>query len=336
MYDKLKLSLDKIALSEQAFSSFTLFGRAKKNNKIEVYKRYINNVSVKQDYEQPDAEHTSSEKYRIVLTLLRDNEYNKSKLLVEGNLRKWYYGKHNIRDLNKKDFCLSVRMLAKTIGIEENLLWNASVTKLETGVTLKLKEEHRGIVNCIFDYKAFRKNTYDNSGVEFKGENYDVIFYDMLRRVFNQKNKLERTYKKLTKKNFLFRYEIQGHKVSGMDMFKGKANTLLKLKTNWKYIGTNLINTLNQVKFVNTISPMIYLDIKGGNKTQMTNYLTYKGIESIGLENFRQLIEQMNPKKRSEYKKAFLLIHDEHLRKDKENYKSVFTRKLQDKIDSLN
>ena len=237
--------------------------------------------------------------------------------------------------MNKKDFIEVVRFLANDIGISENKLWNAKVTKLETGVTIKLRDEHRAIFNCIFGYKAFRKNIYDNTGVEFKGENYDLIFYDMLRNIFNKKDKLERSYRKLSKNNFFLRYEIQGHKVSGMDMFKNKSNTLLKLKSNWKYLGQNLLDTLDKVEFVDVISPDTYMDIKGGTKKQMSHYLIYKGIKKIGLENVRQLIEQMNPKKRAEYKKDFIKIYEEHLVKDRRNYEVIFRQKVEKKLSSL-
>ncbi|MFC7356468.1 hypothetical protein ACFQO1_02110 [Jejudonia soesokkakensis] len=326
MVDKIKLILDNIELSNEAFGKFKFFSTAKNDKRIKVFKRFIKNDSrLNIEYKE----------YKISLTLLSNEKLSNNKLIIEGNFRKWYFGTDNISDLNKKKFCNVVSQVAKKIGIEQNVLWNARVTKLETGVTVKLKEKHRGIVNCIFSYKNFRKNTYDNSGVEFKGENYDVIFYDMLRRMFNRKHKLERQYKKLTKSNFFFRYEIQVHKVSGVDMFKEKANTLLKIKNNWKYLGQNLITTLDNVKFVDVISPSQFMELKGATKKPMTDYLTYKGIESIGMENLRQLINQMKPKSRPDYRRDFIELYEKQLSEDKEDYESIFKEFIQNRVKEL-
>jgi len=342
MIDKIRLIVEDANVPENMNGLFTFYKGKNKKNEVKIYKCFlefeehseINNILV-EDLEDEEQESVLKQ-YRINLTWFENKKLGKTRLRIDGNLRKWYYGINSSRDLSKKAFIDCIKILAEKIEMEENKLWNAKVTKLETGVTLKLKKKHRGIVNCIFDYKAFHKNTFGETGVEFKSENYDVIFYDHLRRVYNQKEKLERTYKKLAKNNFLFRYEIQSHKVSGTDMFKGKLDTLLRLKSNWKYIGENLLKTLNTVTFVNIVSPEIYSGIKGGTKKQMSKYLIYKGIKSIGIENFRILVEQMNPKKRSKYKKDFLNLYEQFLDIEKENYEVIFTQKVTGKIQSLN
>lgn len=342
MVDKIRIIVEDVDLPIDLKGLYTFYRNQSKKNGIIIHKCFLEleehkelNKVLVEDLEEEEQEKVLK-KYRINLTWFENKGLGKIRLRIDGNLRKWYYGLDSSRDLSKKAFVDCIRLLSDKIGVEENKLWNATVTKLETGVTLKLKEKHRGIVNCIFDYKAFHKNTFDNTGVEFKSENYDVIFYDHLRRVYNQKDKRERLYKKLAKNNFLFRYEIQSHKVSGTDMFKRKLDTLLRIRSNWKYIGENLIKTLNTVTFVNVVSPEIYSGIKGGTKKQMSKYLTYQGIKGIGIENFRILVEQMNPKKRSQYKKEFLKLYEEFLEIEKEDYEVVFTQKVAGKIQSLN
>lgn len=342
MVDKIRMIIEDVELPSNLKGLYTFYRNQSENNGIVIHKCFLElekhkelNKALVDDLEEEKQEEVLK-KYRINLTWFENKKIGRIRLKIDGNLRKWYYGLDSSRDLSKKAFVDCIRLLSSKIEVEENKLWNATVTKLETGVTLKLKEKHRGIVNCIFDYKAFDKNIFNTTGVEFKGENYDVIFYDHLRRIYNQKDKREKLYKKIAKNNFLFRYEIQSHKVSGTTMFKNKLNTLLRIKSNWKYIGENLLKTLDIVIFVNILSPEIYSEIKGGTKKQMTKYLIYQGIKKIGVENFRILVEQMNPKKRSQYKKEFLKLYEEFLDVEKKNYEVIFTQKVINKIQSLN
>ena len=164
-----------------------------------------------------------------------------------------------------------------------------------------MKDEEKGVLCCIFDYIASRKNTYSDSGVEFKSSNYDVIFYDVLRRIYNRKGKKQSQLKKIAKNNFLFRYEIQCHKISGTPMFENKLNTLLKIYDSWDYIGENLLKTFCAVKFVNVLSPEISVELKESTLKTMKNYLVYQGMKKIGLENVRVLTGKMKKEKRISY-----------------------------------
>lgn len=136
--------------------------------------------------------------------------------MIIGSIRKWYFGINSRQDLSLKKYKKCIRALAKIAGVPVIQIWDATVTQLEIGVTPLLKPKDRSIFHCIYDYKNMPKNIFDKNGVEFKSSNYDVIFYDMLRRMYNRKDKKQELYKKIAKNNFLLRYEIQAHKVSGV------------------------------------------------------------------------------------------------------------------------
>ncbi|WP_044402045.1 hypothetical protein [Lacinutrix sp. Hel_I_90] len=323
MIDKIKFLLRNYPVNEEMRNSYRKFGKSRFNPEINVLVKYLTreeNLCKK------------NKKHSLKLTLAYDTKHGNHKLYIEGSIRKWYYGKYNIRDFNYKDFCQCISLLSKRLEIEENILWNAEITKLETGVTIRFTKEFEGIALCVSRYKNFKKNTYEDKGVKFKGKNYHVIFYDKIREIYNDKDKLERSYDKITKNNFLFRYEIQGHKVSGMKMFKNKVDTLLKVKNNWKYLGDNLIMTLDKVEFIDVISPEAYINLRGGAITEMSEFLIYKGIKAIGIEKTRLLIETLNPKKRTKCRKKYNGIYEKHLIEDRQNYEDIFRQKLLEKL----
>jgi len=342
MLDKIKIILDNTYVSDENRRGYKQYKGIRNPNKI-VNVKYIpldknkhdaffeNNVDEEEDLQSVK----EIEKHRIKVILIDDTNKHTTKLIVEGSIRKWYFGIDATQDLKRNEFIHCIDSISRIIGLEDKSLWNAKITQLETGVTIRMKDEHRGIVNCIFDYQAFQKNTFGQYGVEFKGANYDVIFYDQIRKIYNHRDKKERQYKKLTNNNFFLRYEIQGHKVSGMDMFKDKLDTLLKVRSNWKYIAENLLLTLDEVTFVNTISPDLYVELKKGGKKEMSRFLTYKGLQEIGLENFRILLEQMKSRKKSAFKKDFVELYNDFSEKDKKDYKKIFSRKLEQKLNFL-
>ena len=342
MIDKIKIMLENTYIADEKRMGYKQYKAVKKPNTF-VNVKYIPLDKNKHDSFFEDNENEEDDiksikeikEHRIKIILIDYLDENKTKLIIEGSIRKWHFGIDRTQDLKKSEFIYCIDKIAQEIGIEDKSLWNATVTQLETGVTIRMKDEHRGIVNCIFDYQAFQKNTFGQFGVEFSGANYDVIFYDQIRRIYNRSDKKERQYKKLTENNFFLRYEIQGHKVSGMEMFRNNFDTLLKIRSNWKSVAENLVLTLEEVKFVNVISPDLYVELKQGEKKQMTNYLTFKGLQSIGLENFRILLQQMKSRKKSTFKGDFIELYEQFSEKDKKEYKKIFTRKLEQKLNSL-
>lgn len=326
MVDKIKFLVTNYPVEEDMLKSYKRFGSSRFNPEIFVFIKYLT---------RDEDLGKKNKKHSLKLILAYDTKFGNHKLYVEGSIRKWYYGKYNIRDFNYKDFCHCISLLSKKLGIEENILWNAEITKLETGVTIRFTKEFEGIALCVSRYKNFKKNTYEDKGVKFKGKNYHVIFYDKIREIYNDKDKLERSYDKITKNNFLFRYEIQGHKVSGMKMFNKKVDTLLKLKNNWKYLGDNLIKTLDKVEFIDIISPEAYINIRGGAITEMSEFLIYKGMKSISVEKTRLLIETLNPKKKTNCRKKYNEIYEKHLIEDRRNYEDIFRQIVAKKVKSI-
>ena len=341
MIDKIVINLKNVVIPEEKRKGYKSFKAVSKPNTF-VRVKYIALSKQKQSEFYDDILHIEDEietlkeidKHRVKVMLIDYLNKGTTTLIVEGSIRKWYFGKDRTQDFKRKEFIHAIDSLAYEIGIEDKSIWNAKVTQLETGLTIRMKDKHRGIISCIFDYKNFKKHTFDEYGVEFSGANYDVIFYDQIRKIYNRKEKKEKTHDKVTKNNFFLRYEIQGHKVSGMDMFNPRLNTLLKIRSNWKYIGENLLNTLNTVMFVNIIDPETYVEVKNGEKKSLSKFLVLKGLQFIGLENFRILVKQMKSKKKPDFKKYFIKVYEDFENKKKENYKDIFTEKLIKKINS--
>ena len=339
MIDKIKIKLENVLIPNEKRKGYFQFPSSK-NSKTVVSVKYMaleenkNTEFIQDDFEEDDKldSYKIIDEHRMKINIVDYRNKETSTLYIEGSIRKWFYGMNSTQDLTKKDFITCIDKLAKEIGINDNSLWNSTVTKLETGVSIKLKEKHRGLVNCIFHYKDFKKHIHGEYGVEFKGVNYDVIFYDQVRKIFNRKGKKEKSHNKISKNNFILRYEIQGHKVSGMLMFKEKLNTLLKIRSNWKYVGTNLLKVLDKTQFVQVISPEAFITVTKGEKTEMAKFLTFKGMQSIGLENFRVILSQMKSKRKSDFRSDFIETYESFAQMDTEDHKAIFTEKVEKRI----
>ncbi len=342
MIDNIKIIIDNVDIDEKNFiKRFKHFHRS-------TYKRqekYYFSGFITPDLEGLEEDlfndnFAKDDKPRLKIKLKKDIELDNFTLSIQGSIRKWFYGVRSSQDFTKKKFSKCINDLANLIGIKENEIWRGKITKIETGITLRLKDKHRGMIHDIFKYKNARKNTFSDIGVEFKSANYDVIFYDLVERIFNKgskgkgKNK-KSTKKKINKNNFLFRYEIQSHKVSGTKMFQDKLNTVYNIERNWDYIGKNLLDTIEEVVFLKNVSIEDYTILKEGTLKTIKEYLIIMGIKKITPTITSNLISKMSNRKKGEFKKNIFQIYEKYEQKTKTDNKIIFVQELKRRIAKL-
>ncbi|WP_128330117.1 hypothetical protein [Apibacter sp. HY039] len=273
---------------------------------------------------------------RLRLFLCTYKDTGKTKLVFNGSIRKWYERKEHRKNLTYNKFIEVISMLEKEIGLVENSLWKAKVTQIEIGVTtgIKLKAEDRNFFLCIGSHKELtQKNSYSNTGVEFIGENYHVIFYDKISHIFCNKNKS--LGKNINENYFVLRYEIQIHKISGVSLFEGKINKLWKIKKYWDEINMELRDSLDHVDYIDVISDEQIKKLKNCGKKELMEYFIFKGMESIGYRRSSVLFKNMTPNNRSLHSKSFKDIYQKHIKDDGTRLIFRVTSQLKTDIEGL-
>lgn len=351
MIDKIKLRLENAIIGNAGLDKFGSPSINKNDCNVVVRSRFM---YYDKDFNPSDEEITINEEFKhskecLKISLATNLSSATSRLYIRGNIRKWYMTSKSTRDFKRKDFVGAIALLEKELGLTTNTLWNAAVTQIEIGVRLRLKDRHRGLLFCIAHYKNFKKLSIENEFDEFKkltvsnetvkfiGEKYSILFYDKIKEVFNHSEMKKTNGKKASKNNFYLRYELQIKSVSHMrPSIKDNISTLLLIRNNWKSLGEILKETLEDIVFVDILSPISYDKIKLGAKTEIKNYLMCEGMKSVGIDNFLNLINVIENKKRGEYRNEILAIYEDYIRTNKKaTYKKYLTRKLGKRISAL-
>lgn len=335
MIDKTSLILYNARFIKNIENTFTkpVFKRRNKAVLVRRMHLYYNEF-----YDPNNKRNTNKENYKqsrrcLKIRIETNTKSNKTKLFISGNLRKWYKNVKSTNDLSFKDFVNAIDKLEKEIGLLQGTLWNAKVTKLEIGVCLRLTDDDRGLMLCIADYINFKKMTFCNETIKFKGADYDIIFYDKIKEIVNHESIKKKNGKSMNRKNFILRFEMQIRKMSNMTLqIKDNLNTLALIKKNWLVIGEVLMDKLYEVKFVDVISKLDYMQIKKGGIKDVKAILFCQRIRDIGVDNFLKITNAME-KKKGDTRDNILKVYNEYLdNNDQISYKQFLAEKLQNKI----
>ncbi|WP_326982267.1 hypothetical protein VUJ46_19020 [Chryseobacterium sp. MYb264] len=297
MVDVIRFYIENVELTEKALKKFDIYpvGYGKERGYYKKMKREIEN-----DLDKPKGR--EFDYFSIVYDKKEDE--NIGKLWFEQNIRRTYFDRIRtdesdleiaMSDLHYNDFVREIEYWANELDIDEEDFWKAKITKIELGVTLHFKTPMNGIISCFGSLKNLpRKHVYENSGVKFIGNNYQVSIYDKLDRAFHTGEIFEKQPAK--RRNILnvgakkvkayIRYEIKITTVSGvLPKDFGDISTLDKLNKSWNNLNNMLLNKIDDFTFVDILSPeivkyIIYEQIgnaidgvKGKDKTPIEEYL---------------------------------------------------------------
>ena len=159
-----------------------------------------------------------NEKRYITVKLRFDNTLSQYRLTLLGSLRKWYFGKNTRQNLTLTKFKECIKILSEKTGVKEAKLWKANITRIECGLTIILPHKYKNIIDCFVKYKNFEREIKGDTTLYFKGENFNLMMYDKLDEI--NKNKILNDTKKLVKsKLYIFRFEVDVIKVSGVAFY---------------------------------------------------------------------------------------------------------------------
>jgi hypothetical protein len=363
MVDRIKFSVDNVEIDQEILAK--KFFKSAPNKKGNVTYTFKNNF-IEDDEEEDSTDETSETekssydrrykkylyikyiRYKIPKKLPQEEDIKyeiRTELIIHRNIRKDRLGDGRIADISYIGFAKTINKYAQQFKIQEKKMWSARVTKIELGVTLRLKENMKGILSCFQSFKDLpEKNIYSDNGISFIGTNYSVSFYDKIERMDNNKelfpnSKNKKKLKaKMTENNYFLRLELKVEKVSGFykQNFKGKLKHLVDIKNNWDYLCLSIAKLYYDVGFIDVLSLESRDSINGEERTPMNNYLKFKGIQLIGKDIFfEEILPLMKEKGLPRFRKEYRKFYDDYERKFRYSYKDDFKAKLDEKVELL-
>ncbi|MPS72935.1 MAG: hypothetical protein E2590_07235 [Chryseobacterium sp.] len=368
MVDVIRFYVENVELSKDVKKKFGRFYSDERFGNEFCYYKKPKNKSSQREAENSEIEDGKKRDYdHFEIKFVKPKDKDQGKLWFEQNIRRNYFDRTRTdesdydiaaSDLNYTDFVKEIEHWADEFGIDKDKFWKAKVTQVELGVTLHFKTSMLGVFSCFGSLKKMsRKHIYENFGVKFIGNNYQVSVYDKLERAFQRGEILKRV--KTVKRNKVkeeakkvkahIRYEIKITTVSGIlpDGLKN-INSLNYIKENWNSIGDVLLKKFDDFTFVDVLSPGIEKEIiyqqfkkdkedKGRrqNEAVINDYLKYLGMEAVGMEEFRQYIYPLLKKKNRTIEEKYLGLYEKFREKKKPSYSELFRKVLVKKIKTI-
>jgi len=227
------------------------------------------------------------DKFFLTLSLRYDDIEDVFRLRVSGSIRKWFIGDNTRQNLRPADYKKSVRLLAEKVGVAESVILYSRVTKVETGMTLLLKNEFRNIHRCFVWYQSFERKEEKGTTLYFKGKNHSFIFYDKYAEISSGKRRVKgrwlpyRIKSKVKRELHFLRFEVRIDKVSGVAFYKKNASTVGQLIDNWDLLVRQVLKYLKGIKFVDMLSAEKL--VKEMTCSELKEYLKYKNTRELGM-----------------------------------------------------
>lgn len=222
------------------------------------------------------------------------------KLFLDGNLRKWMYGsKSAIHDLNYRDYCTCIKLIAKRLGAYEDCIWDLECTYLEMGGNIKLPRSHERFIPSLISYPELTLDRWNEKTVYFQGEKYSLIFYDKVKELKKNKIIKAKLADKINKKLFILRFEIKIKAKSGYRK-KELIQNLGSIKNNWNLLINDWLETFKKAKYLDLFSDS--MEVKKGTltKKETNDYLNFLLINKIGADRGLYFFKYFKKNKKSE------------------------------------
>lgn len=258
----------------------------------------------------------------------------KKEVSISGSLRKWKTSKSNsVEDLTRENFEFYIKKIALKLEIPLETLYEGTVTKVEIGANVRMKPQYRNILSCIDNFPKLKKETFEVDEfvrnakeletLYFHGANFSLMFYNKLAEVYSHREKKKSLLSKLSKGNFLLRYEIKVDKVSGY-VQKEMLNSVEKIRENWNEIIDHWVGRIDELTFIDNLSAESVHFKEGMNLTELKELLIYQGINSMGWKNVRVLVNDFAVKNKvSDFRKDLKRIWEKNRGEEKRDYPEI-------------
>lgn len=280
----------------------------------------------------------SNTKSSSLLIQIKEINSGICRINIMNSMRKWYFYDSFYRDFTKKEFSNCMELISNKINVPLEVILESTVTRVEYGGNLNLRESYKCFHNCIYSHKDLpKKVTYSGETLKFHGENKKVIFYDKITEHKNKDKITAEVQKALNKKALSLRYEISKTKIVKGDLEYKYMKRLGNIIEYWDNIADLWYNELDKIIFVNNMSPKIYDYLKDTQIKNMTEFLTYLGLEKLGIENLQTILsDRALLKKRGILNKKYTEIFNKYKNLiEEEDFEYIFRQKVLQKRDEF-
>lgn len=283
---------------------------------------------------------TEKKKRHSITVEIHHNEESK-KLIIRGNLRKWYFGRNNLADLNFFKFIKAMNRLSFLVFGDQNKIWTMNFTQLELGFNFQLLISAKGIFNSIVAYSTFRRIIYENETVKFEGSGYSVIFYDKLKEIINDYEEYYKTtrpifhgLRKLHTKAVFPRFEVQINRMTQSQEFMRLCRTPENLRDNYDEVIDLVHKKFKNMTYMDELSPYVISSLKGKRRRAIQEFFMYVGMKSIGEVETLSIVNGVNRDKKR-FREVIELIYERHSSMSRTTIKKEFRQTASRRVKEL-
>lgn len=233
---------------------------------------------------------------------------DKDSFYLNGNLRKWYFGKeYPLKDLTYLDYVKALVLISKRLDLPFRTLIKANLRYVELGANITLAKPYEVFIQGCFDYPNMSKErtSYQRNSVTFGNRGGQIIIYDKIAEIL--KNGRNAKLKKLYRKLVVIRVEKKrSNKIKSLDE---RINSFSSVIQNWNNLLDEWRAFFDEVKINPMVEHFPMIKQKSLYKTDFIKLLLSRYIILIGNEGLYDMTKRYCiPKKRSEYERDLLEI----------------------------
>lgn len=259
---------------------------------------------------------------------------NRRGFIIDGSLRKWWFGSKNaVQDFNLSSFCKCVELLSKRLGVESEEIWHSNISSVEIGANVKLSRDYEFIIPAMSSYPRLQRSSYKNTYVSFPGTKTRIVAYDKTKEVL--KNSSKKVREAICSKIFVLRFEIRlsPNQFTGISQ---DVNSLFKIKSNWNLLVGYWVSTYTKIEFNPLAKFHASFDENSLTRTNMKNFALAKLIELVGLEYFENVvISNFRSSKRSQEKRYVRDICLAFSQESQQDYLSFVMNAIEEKASRM-
>lgn len=218
---------------------------------------------------------------------------------IEGNIRRWWFGKKAIADFDYKNFKSAIKLISKRLGILESELYDFEINRLEIGANIRLEPKLASVIQMLMTYPNLPRDRYNKSTVYFMGKKYSIIFYDKLLEMKDNHFIKDKVYRILSKHMFVLRIEKKIIAKSGIT-FGDKINTIGDILENWEFLVEDWLDTLHKVNFIDLFDKTKHIEPNSLPKGEFMKFLIYQALLHLEVDKCLDLARQYVKGRKSE------------------------------------
>jgi hypothetical protein len=222
-----------------------------------------------------------------------------SEMILDGSIRKWYYGKITIKDLSFEDLLDCLRRIANIMKFDFTSFLDCKIRSVEIGKNIRVNYPSISLLLCFLRHPRIKMVDSRNTSKTFRGRNFSIIIYDKLEEMKAHRIKAAKIYQRRFN---IIRYEL---KIRSMSAVQYKIRMRATLKNFLQSYDRMLLLWLNEYKKIVQITDKDFLNNMANDYKSVQefkkNFMIY-GTKEFGLENSIKKINEMNISSKSKSK----------------------------------